>query len=220
MAQEGAKVVISSRQKKKVDQAVATLRAEGLEVSGISAHVAKDRSRLIEFTVQTYGGIDIIVNNAAINLHTGFIMETEESQAVKTLEVNVLSGFLLVKEALPYLERSQEAGILFMTSYLGYIPNNMLGFYSVSKAALLGLVKCMALELTLKGIRVNGIAPAVVKTEFSKMLWETEYAKNNPMSRMCMPEEVAATAAFLLSKDASYVSGEVVVMSGAIPTRL
>lgn len=213
-------MVISSRSQRNVAAAVAQLRALGLEVSGTVAHALKDRAHLISFTVQTYGGIDVVVCNAAVSLHFGPFMETTAQVAMKTLEMNVVAQFLLVKDALPYLEKSTQPAVLVLSSYVAYQPNHMLGFYSISKTALLSLTKCMAMELALKGIRVTGIAPAIIKTDFSKPIWEAAEASNNPMGRMGLPEEVASVAAFLLSKEAEYVSGETVVVAGGLPTRL
>ena len=178
--------------------------------------------RLVDFTVATYGGIDIVVCHAGINSHTGLLMETEAKTGREILEVNVMAGFLLVKEALPYLERSKAAAVLFMGSYLAYVPNNFVGFYSLSKAALLSLVKSMAMELAPKGIRVNGLSPYVIKTEFSRILWvwDAEFSKNTPIGRMGTPEDVSGPASFLLSREASYIAGEVMVVSGGFHTRL
>lgn len=213
-------MVVSSRSQRNVTAAVSQLRSLGLQVSGTVAHALKDRARLVSFAVETYGGLDIVVCNAAISLHFGPLMETTDQVASKTLEMNVVAQYLLVKEALPYLEKSTQAAVLVLSSYVGYQANNMLGFYSISKTALLCLTKCMAMELALKGIQVAGIAPAIIKTEFSKPIWEAAEASNNPMGRMGLPEEVATVAAFLLSKEAVYVSGETVVVAGGLPTRL
>ena len=212
--------MISSRSQKNVTAAVSQLRALGLQASGTVAHAMKDRAHLVSFTVKTYGGIDMVVCNAAINIHFGPMMETPAAIALKTLEMNIVAQFLLVKEALPYLERSQQPAVLLLSSYTGYQSNNALGFYSVTKTAMLALIKCLAMELAQKGIRVTGIAPAIIKTDFSKPIWEATEASNNPMGRMGLPEEVASVAAFLLSKEAEYCSGETVVVAGGLPTRL
>lgn len=227
LAQEGAKVVISSRREANVKNAVEQLNKEGLDVSGIICHVGKaeDRQKLLNEAVAKYGGLDILVPNAAANPEAGPVIDCSESVWDKIFEINVKSTFLLIKESLPYLRKSKSASIIIMSSISGYQPISLLGVYSVSKTALLGLCKTVSEELAVEGIRVNGIAPGVIKTKFSQPLYESDAALNAtlstiPMNRLGTPDEIGAVAAFLASDDASYITGETIVAAGGMKSRL
>lgn len=167
---EGAKVVVSSRKQENVDEAVKFLKSQGIkDVLGVVCHVAKasDRNKLFEETVKKFGGIDHLVSNAAVNPAAGPVLETEEGVWDKIFEVNVKASFLLAKEVKPYIQKRGGGSIVFISSIGGYIPNTVLGAYSVSKTTLFGLTKAAALECVKDNIRVNCVAPGVVKTRFA-----------------------------------------------------
>lgn len=167
---EGAKVVVSSRKQANVDEAVKFLKSQGIkDVLGVVCHVAKasDRNKLFEETVKKFGGIDHLVSNAAVNPAAGPVLETEEGVWDKIFEVNVKASFLLAKEVKPYIQKRGGGSIVFISSIGGYIPNTVLGAYSVSKTVLFGLTKAAALECVKDNIRVNCVAPGVVKTRFA-----------------------------------------------------
>lgn len=219
---EGGKVIISSRNKSHVDHAVRELKNEGIIAEGCVCHVAKaaDRKRLIEFAVEKFGGVDVLINNAAVSTAFGPSIQTTEEQYDKMFDVNVKAGFFLLKEALPWLSRSKSSSVLFVASYAGYSPAPVIGIYSVTKTTLIGMTKMLGMELIGVGIRVNGIAPGIIKTKFSETLWESEDVKRNPTGRMGNPEECASCAAYLCSDEASYVNGETVVIAGGYAARL
>lgn len=185
LAQEGAKVIISSRKEKNVAQALETLKNEGLNVIGLSCHVAKleDRKKLFDEAAKA-GGLDILVSNAAVNPEVGGVLSCSESSWDKIFEVNVKSSYLLAKEALPLLQQSKAGRIIFISSIAGFQPMDLLGAYSVSKTALLGLTKAAALECAKDSITVNCIAPGIIKTKFSDALTSTESAKEEVLSRV------------------------------------
>ncbi|CAL1675943.1 unnamed protein product [Lasius platythorax] len=229
LAQEGAKVMISSRKESNVKNAVEELRSEGLQVSGVVCHVGKaeDRKNLIEKTEAEFGGLDILVSNAALNPADGQMFNNTEEVWDKIFDVNVKSTFLLMKESLPLLKRNKSfsPSIITISSSVAYLYYKSLGIYSISKTALLSLTKVSAMELALYGIRVNCIAPGIIKTKFSNKLYDTQEAYDYSMSfismkRFGMSEEVASVAAFLASDDASYITGETIVASGGISSRL
>jgi dehydrogenase/reductase SDR family protein 4 len=148
----------------------------------------------------------------------------EESVWDKILDVNVKCTALLVKEALPYLKERRNASIVIVSSIGGFMPFSALGPYSTSKTALLGLTKALATELA-PAIRVNCIAPGIIKTKFSSAIWQNdviaaETIKNIPMGRLGEAEECAGAVSFLCSEDASYITGETIVISGGMPSRL
>ncbi|XP_046396518.1 dehydrogenase/reductase SDR family member 4 [Ischnura elegans] len=227
LADEGASVVVSSRKEKNVQEAVKKLSQEGLSVDGVVCHVSKaeDRARLFNKAVDKFGGIDILVSNAAVNPTTGPVLEIDESSWDKIFDVNVKAAYLLSKEALPFIRKRGGGSIIYVSSIAGFQPFNLLGAYSVSKTALFGLTKAASQDLAPENIRVNCIAPGVVKTKFSSALHESEDAReialrNIPMNRLAMPHEMGGVAAFLCSDDASYITGETIVVSGGMPSRL
>merc|ERR1711964_903237 len=131
------------------------------------------RSNLIQLAQDKFGGIDVLVSNAAISLHYGPFLETTEAVWNKTFDVNVKTTFLLAKEAAPLL-RQRQGNMLVVSSIAGFTPLENLGVYSVSKTALFGLTKVLAEELGPDGVRVNCLAPGIIRTKFSKVLYEGE----------------------------------------------
>lgn len=227
LGQDGAKVMVSSRKQKNVDEAVKKLKAENLDVTGTVCHVGKgdDRKNLIDKTVSTYGGIDILVSNAGQNPFFGNILDCTEEQWDKIFDTNVKSTFLLVKETVPHIQARGGGSIIIVSSITGYNPSKVLGPYSVSKTALLGLTKALVHQLTPLNIRVNGIAPGIIKTRFSEALWVSDGAREMteamvPMKRLGEPHECAGIVSFLASDDASYVNGENILITGGIEARL
>ncbi|XP_014483720.1 PREDICTED: dehydrogenase/reductase SDR family member 4-like [Dinoponera quadriceps] len=227
LAQEGAKVMISSRKELNVKNAVEKLQSEGLEVAGTVCHVGKseDRRKLFEKTKADFGGLDILVSNAAVNPTVGTVLECSEEAWDKVFDINVKSTYLLMKESLLLLKQSKSPSIIIISSIAAYQPFSLLGVYAISKTALLGLCKNTADELARDGIRVNCIAPGIIKTNFSRALHESKEAheiavSTISMGRLGLPDEIGGTAAFLASDDASYITGEVVVVSGGMKSRL
>ncbi|XP_053402169.1 dehydrogenase/reductase SDR family member 4-like [Mercenaria mercenaria] len=226
LAEDGAKVMISSRKQQNVDKAVKTLKGRGLNVSGIVCHVAKKehRQKMIEQTVSEFGGIDLLVSNAAVNPIFGPILNSTEDAWDKIFEVNVKATFFLIKEVVPYMEKRGGGSIVIVSSNGGYSPSELMGVYSTSKTALFGLTKALVPQLARMNIRVNCIAPGLIKTRFSEAIWKNEasdeFKKSIPLKRFGEPDECAGIVSFLLSKDASYVTGETIVVSGGTSSRL
>ncbi|XP_032662830.1 dehydrogenase/reductase SDR family member 4-like [Odontomachus brunneus] len=227
LAQEGAKVMISSRKESNVKKAVEELKCAKLQVSGTVCHIGKttDRKNLLEKTKADFGGLDILVFNAAVSPALATVLESTEKMWDKIFDTNVKSTFLLMKESLPLLKCSKSASIIIVTSVAAYQPIDIVGVYSISKTALMGLCKATAEDLACDRIRINCIAPGVIKTNFSKALYESEAARETAVSsismgRMGMPDEIASVAAFLASDDASYITGESVVVAGGMKSRL
>ncbi|XP_012057067.1 PREDICTED: dehydrogenase/reductase SDR family member 4 [Atta cephalotes] len=227
LAQEGAKVMLSSRKEANVKKAVEELKSEGLQVAGTVCHVGKaeQRKNLFEKTKTNFGGLDILVSNAGINPAVGPALDSDEEVWDKIFDINVKCTYLLMKESLPLLKCSKSPSIIIMSSIAGYQPYNLLSIYSISKTALLGLIKATTSELADKGIRINGIAPGMIRTKMSQLLYESEenhelVKMNISMRRLGMPDEIAGLAAFLASDDASYITGETIIVSGGTNSRL
>lgn len=172
---EGGKIVVSSRKQSNVDEAVKLLREQGATVHGVACHVgnASDRKKLFDETVERFGGLDILVSNAAVNPEVGQVLDASEQAWDKIFDINVKSSFMLAKEAKPIIVKRGGGAIVFMSSIGGYQPFEQLGAYSVSKTALFGLTKAAALDLVRDNIRVNCVAPGIIETKFSASVSDT-----------------------------------------------
>ncbi|XP_007447917.1 PREDICTED: dehydrogenase/reductase SDR family member 4-like isoform X1 [Lipotes vexillifer] len=227
LAQDGAHVVVSSRKQQNVDRAVATLHGEGLSVTGTVCHVGKgeDRERLVATAVNLHGGVDILVSNAAVMPFFGNLMDVTEEVWDKILDINVKATALITKAVVPEMEKRGGGSVVIVASVGAYRPFPGLGPYNVGKTALLGLTKNLALELAQRNIRVNCLAPGLIKTSFSRMLWDDQERLESlkatmQIKRIGKPEDCAGIVSFLCSEDASYITGETVVVAGGMPSRL
>jgi NAD(P)-dependent dehydrogenase (short-subunit alcohol dehydrogenase family) len=220
--QVGAKVVISSRKQADLDQVAADFIKEGIEVTAIQAHNGKkeDLEALVAQTIEKYGRLDIIVNNAATNPAFGPVVSTEDSAFDKIMEVNLKGAFMLNKIAYPELKKTK-GSVINISSVAGIKPDEKTGIYSVSKAGLISLTKVFARDWGAEGIRVNAICPGLIKTKMSEALWKNENIYKQilhfvPMRRMAEPEEMAGLALFLASDASSYCTGGVYVADGGL----
>ncbi|KAK1403124.1 tropinone reductase-like 3 [Heracleum sosnowskyi] len=221
---EGASVVISSRKQNNVDEAVEKLKAQGVEALGLVCHVsnARQRKNLVDTTVQKYGKIDVVVSNAATSPSSRSILDSEESLLDKLWEINVKSGILLVKDAAPFLAKG--SSVIFISSVGAYSPGPLMGMYAVTKTALLGLTKALASEMA-PDTRVNCIAPGFVPTRLNDYISRNELLRKAIEEKMLLEgfgtaQDMASATAFLASDDASYITGETLVVAGGIPSRL
>jgi NAD(P)-dependent dehydrogenase (short-subunit alcohol dehydrogenase family) len=174
---------------------------------------------VLEQAVSTYGGIDVVVNNAATNPHFGPILTAEDSHWDKILDVNVKGYFRVVKACVDSMKARGGGKIINMASVAGLEPQPMMGIYSVSKAAVLMLTKVLAAELAQFNIQVNAIAPGFVKTKFSSALWQNPQINQAvlntiPQKRMAEPDEIAGLAVYLASPASSFVTGSTFIVDG------
>ncbi len=221
LAEFGAKVVISSRKQEAVDAVVEALKKDGLEATGIACHVGdpEQLKNLVTETVARYGGIDILINNAATNPVYDGIEKMNAEIFDKIMNVNVRACFLLANLCHPEMVRRGGGSIINIASVEGMRPSTGLSLYSVSKAALVMLSKTQAKEWGPVGIRSNSICPGLVKTKFSSALWQNEkllahLTKQLPSGRIAMPEEMAGLAVFLASGASSYCTGQTFTADG------
>ncbi|CAG9860088.1 unnamed protein product [Phyllotreta striolata] len=226
LAEEGAKVIISSRKQKNVEKATQLLLGKGLDVTGLTCHVGKqeDRQRLFE-EAKKKGGLDILVSNAAVNPVVTPVLDCPEESWDKIFDINVKSSFLLAKEALPLLKLSKAGRIIFISSIAGFQPSEFLGVYGVTKTTLLGLVKAASLQCARDNITVNSICPGLIETKFSDAITSNEEILKTalpsiPLQRVGKPGDISGAAAFLASDDGAYVTGENIVISGGMTSRL
>uniref|UniRef100_A0A3P9NBH6 Dehydrogenase/reductase (SDR family) member 4 n=1 Tax=Poecilia reticulata TaxID=8081 RepID=A0A3P9NBH6_POERE len=222
LGKRGAHVVVSSRRQANVDKAVALLKSQSIRVTGTTCNVGKgeDREKLVQLTVDQCGGIDILVSNAAVNPFFGNILDSTEDVWDKILSVNVKAAFLLTKLV----------SLLILQCLLGSVERSCcvslqgLGPYCVSKTALLGLTRALAPELAHSNIRVNCVAPGIIKTRFSSatviVFFFSCSSCGKTKTLIGEPEEIGGTIAFLCSDDASYITGETVTVTGGMSCRL
>ena len=230
LAQDGAKVMISSRKEKNVVEALAEIRKsakEDSDVEGLVCHVGKeeDRQKLVDETINKFGGIDILISNAGTNPTFGPILDCTEDQWDKIFDNNVKAAFLLTKMVVPHMTSKGEGNIVFISSIAGLQPIPMILPYSVSKTALLGLTKALSHDLAPENIRVNCVCPGIIDTNFSSALTSNDFVANKTLEmlhtkRFGQPEDISGLVAFLCSKDSSYITGENIVVGGGIPSRL
>lgn len=221
LAEFGATVVVSSRQQSAVDAVAAELQAAGYSASAFACHVGDEKqlASLVAYTVDTYGGIDILVNNAATNPVFGPLTEAESSTFDKIMQVNVKACMLLANLCYPYMVARAGGSVINIASVEGHKPSVGLGMYSISKAALIALTQAQAKEWGAVGIRSNTICPGLIQTKFSSAIWSNEQLlkqveRHLPLGRMAQPDEMAGLAVFLASSASSYCSGSVFVADG------
>jgi NAD(P)-dependent dehydrogenase (short-subunit alcohol dehydrogenase family) len=217
----GAKVVISSRKQADLDELAAEINAEGGKCVGIAANTGDmaQLRNLVDKSVEIYGGIDILVNNAATNPVYGPSLDCSESAFDKIMQVNVKAPFELAKMVHPIMKSRGGGSIINISSIAGTTPDPGLGMYSLSKASLNMLTKVLAKEWGTDGIRVNAIAPGLIKTKFSQALWDNEktlahFTKNLPIARMGGVEEISPMALYLASAASGYTTGGIFAIDG------
>lgn len=222
-AQAGAKVVLASRKQDALDEVAASIKENGGEALAIAAHTGKKETlkELVDKTVEAYGKVDILVNNAATNPHFGQLLDAEDSMWQKTLEVNVMGNFWLCQNVVPVMRENGGGNIINVASINGIRPGSMQGIYSATKAAVISLTKTLSLELASDNIRVNAIAPGLVQTKFAAAIWTNEallkmIQERTPLGRMGQPDEIAAIALWLASDLASFATGETFVIDGGL----
>ena len=223
LVEEGARVVITARKPDGLQTAIEEL-AGGDAVISVAGRAddAEHQRDAVETAVREFGGLDVLINNTGINPAYGPILQTDERAARKIMDVNVLAALAWTRHAVEAGLGSERPGaVVNMASVAGIGPAPGIAYYGVSKAALIGLTIQLAAELAPK-IRVNAIAPAVVKTKFAEALYaddEDGAAANYPLGRLGVPADIAAAAAFLASADAAWISGQTLVVDGGASLR-
>lgn len=216
LAEEGAHVILTSRKKANLEKAETDLKANKIAYDVVVANFnsKEDRAQVFKTIETKFGKLDGLVCNVAVSPFYGKSLDINESQFSKIFEVNVQNTFFTIKDFFPLLQKSKNASILIISSQAGYTAFDGIGIYSVSKTALLGLTKLLALEFSSYKIRVNGIAPGIIRTNFASAIVDTKEAVGNFMKRPGNPDEIAGLASFLLSTDASFITGETYSVTG------
>ena len=216
---EDARVVLTARRPDALDEAVATLGGpeHAVAVAG-KADDPDHRAETVARAVETFGSLDLLVNNAGINPVAGPLIDLDLGAARKIVEVNALGALAWTQAAHHVWMREHGGSVVNVSSVSGVRPAPMIAMYGASKAMLISLTESLAVELG-PAVRVNAVAPAVVKTSFASLLFEgreEEVASAYPLRRLGVPEDVAGMVAFLLSDDASWITGQTVVLDGGV----
>jgi NAD(P)-dependent dehydrogenase (short-subunit alcohol dehydrogenase family) len=223
MAESGAKVVISSRKADACEEVAAGIRARGGNAIAHAASISDKGALqgLVDRTLGEWGRIDVLVCNAAVNPYFGPLLDIGDDAFDKIMASNVRSNVWLCKMVIPQMAERKDGSVIVVSSIAGFKGNTALGAYGISKAADMQLVRNLAVEWGPHNVRVNAIAPAIIRTDFARKLWEDPkiYAHavaGYPLRRIGEPDEVAGPAIFLASKAGSFVTGHVLTVDGGV----
>ena len=217
----GAKVVLSSRKQEALDQATEKIRTGGGNAFSYAAHTGDPEAvkNLVSACLERFGGVDILVNNAATNPHFGPLLTSEESHWDKILDVNLKGYFRMIKACAESMRQRGGGKIVNVASVAGLRFQQGMGIYGISKAGVLMLTRTLSVELAADNIQVNAIAPGFIQTQFSRVLWETPEIHQKivgqiPQGRIGQPEEVTGLALYLASSASDFTSGAVMLVDG------
>jgi NAD(P)-dependent dehydrogenase (short-subunit alcohol dehydrogenase family) len=223
LAGAGARVVLAARHADEVEAAATQLREAGAEVVGVPANVSKaqDIETLVHATEAAFGQVDILVNNAATNVHFGPVLDADDGMWLKMVETNLLSAVRLCRRVVPGMRTRRWGKIVNVASVAGIQPGIGQGVYGALKAALIQLTKSLAQELGPDNIQVNAVAPGLVRTRFASVLHETPairaaIERATPLGRIAEPDEIASAVLYLASPAASFTTGTVLVVDGGM----
>ncbi|GAA4710345.1 SDR family oxidoreductase [Nocardioides conyzicola] len=219
LVDEGARVCVTARKPEALDEAVAALGGpdHAIAVAG-KADDPEHRADAVRRTIEAFGSLDFLVNNAGINPVAGPLIEIDLGAARKIVEVNALGALAWAQEVHRAWMGEHGGAIVNISSVSGVKPAPGISMYGASKAMMISLTESLAVELG-PAIRVNAVAPAVVKTQFASLLFEgreEEVSQAYPLKRLGVPEDVAGSVAFLLSDDAAWLTGQTIVLDGGV----
>lgn len=219
----GAKVVVSSRSTEACEPVAEAIRAAGGEAHVVACNISRrhEVEALVAGTRDRFGPADILVCNAAVNPYYGPMAGISDEAFDKIMGSNVRSNLWLCNLAIPEMAARGGGSVVIVSSIAGLRGSEVIGAYGISKAADFALARNLALEWGPQGVRVNCIAPGLVKTDFAKALWDDEAAlarrnAGTPLRRIGEPHEIAPVAAFLASQAASFITGQVIVADGGV----
>ena len=225
LAKLGARVVISSRKAGACKEV-----ADGINKAGGNAHVIacnisrrEEVEALIAGTVKHYGKIDILVCNAAVNPYYGPLLDIKDEAFDKIMGSNVKSNIWLCALAIPQMAERGNGSVVIISSIGGLRGSTVIGAYGISKAADFALCRSLAGEWGPQGVRVNCVAPGLVKTDFAKALWDdpvnlAKRTSTTPLRRIGEPHDIGGIAAFLASPAAAFITGQIIVVDGGVTT--
>jgi NAD(P)-dependent dehydrogenase (short-subunit alcohol dehydrogenase family) len=226
MAKAGARVVVSSRKIEACESVVEEIRSVGGQAIAVACNIS-DKTQLlglIDAALSAWKRLDIVVCNAAVNPYFGPMAKMTDETYDKIMNTNVRSNFWLCNAAGPHMAASGGGCFILVSSIGGNQGSSTLGVYGMSKAADYALTRNLAIEWGPQGLRANCIAPGLIKTDFSRALWENaallaNVERGTPVRRIGQPEDIGGVAVFLASRAAAYITGQVLVVDGGITAR-
>ena len=223
LAAHGAKVVISSRKIDACESVAAGITAAGGQAIAVACNVSHpdQREALVERTREEWGRVDVLVCNAAVNPYYGASLEIPDSAFQKVMDVNIGSVMEFVKLVAPEMKERRDGSVIIVSSTGGLHGSAVLGAYCISKAADMQIARNLAVELGPHNIRVNCIAPGLVKTDFARALWEDPERRaaseaRTPLRRLGDPEDLAGIGVYLASRAGSWTTGQTFVVDGGV----
>jgi len=223
LARAGAKVVVSSRKAEACEPVAAALREEKLEAVAIPCHIGRreDVDALVAKTREQWGQIDVLLCNAAINPYYGPMTGLTDEAFDKVMATNVRSNLWLANLVRPEMAARRDGAIIIVSSIGGLRGTNTLGIYAISKAADMQLARNLAVEWGPDNIRVNCIAPGLVRTDFARALWDNPRLletteQRTPLRRIGEPDDIAGAAVFLASRAGNWITGQTIVIDGGV----
>ena len=221
MAEHGAKVVVASRKLDACQEVVDVIKSKGGEALAVACNIGRkpELQNLVDETIKAYGGVDILVANAAINPHYGSMTAIPDDIFDKMMSTNVKCNMWLSHMCVPSMTERGGGSIISISSIGGYRGSQMLGTYAITKAADIQLARNLAVEHGPKNIRANCIAPGLVRTDFARALWENpvlykKRTRDTPLQRIGEPDEIAGAAVFLAAPAGSFTTGQSFVIDG------
>jgi NAD(P)-dependent dehydrogenase (short-subunit alcohol dehydrogenase family) len=223
LASHGAKVVISSRKQAACEEVAAAINNEfgaGTAIAIAASISAKEElQRLVSETTAQFGKIDILVCNAATNPHFGPMSTVTDEQFQKTLMNNIVSNHWLINMTAPGMRERKDGAVIIISSIGGLYGSDVIGVYNISKAGDIQMARNLALEFGKDNVRVNCIAPGLIKTDFARALWENPDILKNATAGSCLkrigePDEIAGVAVMLASKAGTFCTGQTFVVDG------
>ena len=225
LAEHGAKVVVSSRKPDACETVAQGIRDRGGEAIVVPCHIARKEAlqELVDRTTAHWGGIDVLVCNAAVNPYLGPAAGASDEVYERIMGANVRSNFWLCNMVLPQMAARGGGSVIIISSIGGLRGSAQLGLYAISKAADMQLARNICVEWGPQNIRANAIAPGLVRTDFARALWEDpalyrKRTKDTPLQRIGEPDEIAGAAVFLASPAGSFVTGQTIVIDGGTTT--
>lgn len=225
-ARAGAKVVVTSRKIDPCHAVVAQIRGEGFEAMAVACNISSKEQihALVEQTEAAYGAVDVLVCNAAVNPFYGPMAEIPDDAFAKTLQVNIVSNAWLINRVAPKMAERGGGAVVIVSSIAGLTGSRVLGAYAISKAADMQMARNLSLEWGKQNIRVNCIAPGLVKTDFAKALWDNpatleKALASSPLNMIGEPEDIAGAALLLGSNAGRFITGTTIVIDGGATVR-
>jgi len=221
LAAHGARVVISSRKAESCAAVASEIAAAGGIAMARACHIGRkeELQALVDATIAQWGRIDIVVCNAAANPYFGPLAKMPDEAFEKILHTNLLSALWLCNMTIPAMAERRDGAVIIVSSVSGFMGSAMLGAYGISKAADMQLMRNLAVEWGPHNVRVNCIAPGVIKTHFSQALWAdparaAAIARGYPLRRLGEPDDVAGAALLLASRAGNFITGQTIVIDG------